>query len=304
MMDRIVVMMSSYNGEKYIKEQIDSILTQEGCEISLRVRDDGSKDSTIAILEEYAESKKLTWFTGTNLNFAKSFMTLLSTCSDEYDFYAFSDQDDVWKKDKLAAAIEHLRGIAEPALYCCNAELVDEKLNGLGAYCNSYVLKPSLPGVILGGGIQGATIVMNRRLAEFFIARPVPEYITMHDYYVSSVCLSLGGKIIYDETPYLLYRQHGGNAIGLEKGFMKTLQNRFAVALNRDHLFDVEKTIRQILNDYGDAIKGEERKKLQLILEYKSSFVNRIKAAALEGIGNGRMNISVTIRLGVLLKKL
>lgn len=303
-MDRIVVMMSSYNGEKYIREQIDSILAQENCEVSLRVRDDGSKDSTPAILEEYAESKKLTWFKGTNLNFAKSFMTLLSTCSDEYDYYAFSDQDDIWKKDKLAAAIEHLRGIDEPAIYCCNAELVDENLISLGEYCNSYTLKPSLSGVILGGGIQGATIVMNRRLANFFIDRPVPEYIKMHDYYVSSVCLSVGGKIIYDERPYLLYRQHGGNAIGLEKGFMKTLQNRLAVALNRDQLFDVVKTTMQILNDYSDAIKDNERKVLQLISEYKSSFINRVKTAALRGIGNGRMNISITIRLGILLKKL
>ena len=303
-MDKIVVMMSSYNGEKHIREQIDSIFAQERCKVSLRVRDDGSKDSTVAILEKYAERKKLTWFTGSNLNFAKSFMTILSTCTDEYDFYAFSDQDDVWRKDKLAAAIEHLRGINGPALYCCNAELVDENLNSLGEYCNSYVLRPSLPGVILGGGIQGATIVMNKRLAEFFIARPVPKYITMHDYYVSSVCLSLGGKIIYDETPYLLYRQHGGNTIGLEKGFMKTLQNRLAVALNRNHLFDVVKTAEQILNDYGDAIEGQEKKKIQLISEYKSSMVNRIKTAALKGIGNGRMNISVTIRLGILLKKL
>ena len=93
---KVAVLMSSYNGEKYIRPQIDSILAQEGnFELSLFVRDDGSTDKTQAILQEYAQKRKLTWYTGNNLGPARSFMDLLKKCKG-FNYYAFADQDDYW----------------------------------------------------------------------------------------------------------------------------------------------------------------------------------------------------------------
>lgn len=100
----VQVVMSTYNGEKYLKEQIDSILSQEGVDVRLYIRDDGSSDRTTDILASYQEHKNVKIEKGNNLGFAKSFLTALDEC-DEADYYAFSDQDDVWEKDKLSTAI-------------------------------------------------------------------------------------------------------------------------------------------------------------------------------------------------------
>lgn len=97
----VQVVMSTYNGEKYLKEQIDSILSQEGVDVRLYIRDDGSSDRTTDILASYQEHKNVKIEKGNNLGFAKSFLTALDEC-DEADYYAFSDQDDVWEKDKLS----------------------------------------------------------------------------------------------------------------------------------------------------------------------------------------------------------
>lgn len=93
----VQVVMSTYNGEKYLKEQIDSILSQEGVDVRLYIRDDGSSDRTTDILASYQEHKNVKIEKGNNLGFAKSFLTALDEC-DEADYYAFSDQDDVWEK--------------------------------------------------------------------------------------------------------------------------------------------------------------------------------------------------------------
>ena len=99
---RVAVLMSTYNGEKYLNEQIDSILSQSGnFELSLLVRDDGSTDETINILNKYQNLGKLKWYSGKNLGPGKSFIDLLYK-THGYDYYAFSDQDDVWMTGKIA----------------------------------------------------------------------------------------------------------------------------------------------------------------------------------------------------------
>ena len=120
--------MSTYNGEKYLREQIDSILGQRGVEVTLLVRDDGSSDATLSILDEYKSSGLLDYYCGSNLGPARSFMHLLQNAPAS-DFYAFSDQDDKWMDDKLLAAITSMEGHeSEPALYFSQTQLVDAGL--------------------------------------------------------------------------------------------------------------------------------------------------------------------------------
>ena len=95
---KVLILLSTYNGERYIKEQIESLLKQENVKVSILVRDDGSTDGTINILNEYQKQGKLKWYTGENLKPAKSFMNLVENAP-EYEYYAFCDQDDVWLKD-------------------------------------------------------------------------------------------------------------------------------------------------------------------------------------------------------------
>lgn len=128
--DNIIVMMSTYNGEKYIKEQIESIFSQKGVNIKLIVRDDGSNDLTRNIVEGF-EDERIELISGENLGWKESFNELVryaGTC----EFYAFSDQDDVWIPEKLKTGIAFIKGQTIPCLYYCDAMIADENLNIIG----------------------------------------------------------------------------------------------------------------------------------------------------------------------------
>lgn len=301
---RVLVLMSTFNGEKYLAQQIDSILSQKDCNVSLLVRDDGSKDSTQEILNFYQEQGKLVWYNGENLRSAKSFIHLLVHADKRFDFYSFADQDDVWKNNKLSTAINGI-GIQEiPTIWCSNSEIVDKNLNSLGENVNRFIPEYSLIGVLVGGGVQGATMVFNRALAKHFWNKEIPEKVTMHDYYVASVCLAIGGKIIYDKNSYMLYRQHDDNVLGIKKNLLSTINNRLSIALNKKNMFDISFIAKEIMTEYENIIPVQNKELLELVCNYKKSITNRIKLQKIQGIGNGRHNIRFFLRIGILAGKL
>lgn len=99
-MNSVTVMISTYNGEKFLKEQIESILSQTNVKVKIFVRDDGSVDGTRNILNDYQNKGKLTWYCGNNLKTARSFLDIVKNVPKD-SYYAFSDQDDVWKKKQI-----------------------------------------------------------------------------------------------------------------------------------------------------------------------------------------------------------
>ena len=127
-MKKVQVLLSTYNGEKYLKEQLDSIIAQKGVDVHILARDDGSKDDTIKILEGY---ENIDIIKGSNIGVCKSFFELINK-SGEYDYYSFADQDDVWDCDKLVIAINKLEKCnSKPAVYASNTRLVDANLTFL-----------------------------------------------------------------------------------------------------------------------------------------------------------------------------
>ena len=128
-MKNVLVILSTYNGEKYLREQIESVLKQENVKISILVRDDGSTDNTCNILEEYEKKGLLRWYTGKNLKPAKSFIDLIFHATNDFDYYAFCDQDDFWYFKKIYSAIEQMENnndsIDIPKVCYCNLEVVD-----------------------------------------------------------------------------------------------------------------------------------------------------------------------------------
>lgn len=217
-MRNILVLMSTYNGEKYLKEQIDSILAQKNVEVTIRVRDDGSTDGTIRILEEYQKCGKLNWYSSTNMGPAKSFLDLVYNAPLKYDYYAFCDQDDYWKEDKLYKAIERLEHFDDkPALYHCELEIVDENLEHIKMTRNCNKTK-FIDQTLMVFYIPGCTMVFNNCLMRKIQERkPEFDLITMHDCWLYYICLGIGGKIISDKNAYIQYRQHGNNVIGAKR---------------------------------------------------------------------------------------
>lgn len=214
-MARVLILMSTYNGEKYLETQIESLLHQKSVDVDILVRDDGSKDNTLSILEKYQKKGLLKWYQGENLRPAKSFLDLLYNCPREYDYYAFCDQDDYWLPEKMASAVNKLSDHAEvPALYFCDLQIVNSTLEPIHE-AHNFQKGIQVPQMLLAFSIPGCTMVMNQKLHESIIKyQPDPNAVTMHDCWVYYICAYIGGKLLGDSNCLIQYRQHGQNAVG------------------------------------------------------------------------------------------
>jgi len=235
-MKKVSVLLSTYNGEKYLREQIDSVLAQEGVEITLFVRDDGSSDGTKEILKEYAEKGLLTYTAEKNVGFAKSFFWLVCNAP-RNDFYAFCDQDDYWRKDKLFAAAEKLSVFdnAKPNLYYSALKVVDENLVQTHASTHSgYTAPPAervFPSSLMQNWVYGCTMVFNEELRRLYSIYDQPLY--CHDWTMYQIAAGLG-NVVFDEVPHIDYRQHGTNVYGFFKSGFNALKKNLKLFFEKE----------------------------------------------------------------------
>lgn len=297
---KLVVLMSTYNGEKYVREQIESILSQTGeFDLDLWVRDDGSRDRTQKILEEYSREERLHWYIGENLGPAYSFLDLLKRCG-KYEFYAFADQDDYWIEDKLNSGVQRLIGHSRPAISFANAELVDGQLNSLGRNVYRDIPSVDLYTMMCAANVLGCTMVFNDQMAEAIRCKKMPEKMTMHDSYLTRVCVSLGGNIIYDHTPHMKYRQHGNNVVGVSSGIKNTIKSRFHDIVTREEISIAEQA-RVILDAYSDMMSEENKKCLKRIASYRDNIWKRISLACTKKTRYSSRNMALKFRFSILL---
>lgn len=258
-MDEITVLMSTYNGERYLRAQIDSILSQKGVRVKLAVRDDGSSDGTKGILADYAARGLVTVYSGENMGPALSFMQLIGEVKAETAFYAFADQDDIWLPGKLKRAVMAIgRRRDRPVLYASNQMVTDGEGREIGL---RHEKRPptDLLNIIDKNHLAGCTFVFTRSLMELLQARqPVPRLIRerMHDTWAIAVAAAVGG-VLYDERAWMKYRLHGENVVGLsEKPLRQRLGEKLRAAALREedyHRFFAEE-LRRL---FGDRLRAD-----------------------------------------------
>lgn len=299
---KIAVLMSTYNGEKYIIEQIESILAQK-CEMDfdLWVRDDGSTDSTVDILNKYQAEGKLKWYSGENLKPAKSFMDLIMKCRG-YDFYAFADQDDYWYSNKLQRGINAIKEMRSEALYFSNARLVDDKLSYLGRFVYRHKIHCDFYSLVISGGVLGCTVMFNRNIADRMYEAGVPDKITMHDCYAALVCSIFDGEIIYDNEPTLDYRQHSNNVVGSQSGKVGALKDRIRKIFKPAYVSIAEQA-SSVLKIFENELSDEKKQWLMKVSEYRNSFANALKLAFSRKPKYNSKNMAVTLRFSILMRK-
>ena len=266
---KIMVLLSTYNGEKYISEQIESVLCQQGVDVHIVARDDGSQDETINILKRISTLENITVIEGQNIGVVGSFFTLMheAVCHN-FDYFAFCDQDDVWKNDKLKVATDILSGHGnEPALYMSSFQMVDENLHSI----QTNMSRPniSVEGAIASNCATGCTMVFNKKLLEKSLISNYDD-VLMHDYWMYMVCLLTGGYIYYDETPHIYYRQHGNNVIG---GTGDNFLTKWWTRMNKMFLPGdnfKSKFACKLLEQYGNEISEDKKVFLQNIANIKT----------------------------------
>ena len=296
-MHSVAVVMATYNGERFLKEQLDSLIVQKGVRVNILVRDDGSTDKTKTILEDYQSRGLLKWYTGEHLNVQKGFLDLLKNAP-QADYYAFCDQDDVWDDDKLLAAVTELDEMdnSKPAMYYCGQKLVDEELELISVHSVYTQRNPHTN--FFFSNVAGCTAVFNRQLLDALNSAE-PEFIHCHDNWAFKVCLALGGSYVVDPVSRINYRQHGGNAVGLNVG----IKGRYR-QVKRYMSIKLKKQCENLLLCYGDRMTPEYKKIAEDICNYDLSFKNRKKLLRESDVDFKNRSFNYVIKLKVFLKKL
>jgi rhamnosyltransferase len=274
-MKTVQVLMSTYNGEKYLDEQIQSLILQEGVKVEILVRDDGSSDNTISKLKAWESKGVLKWYSGENIGPARSFMDLVKNAP-RSDYYAFCDQDDVWDNDKLISAVKMLEKFnnKEPALYFSKTRLVDSNLKPIKSQDKSNP-KITLGSALIINSATGCTEVFNHALLEV-LKRYNNENIYMHDGWVYKLCLAIDGNVLFDEIAHISYRQHGNNVIGGKQSFYKKYKRRFKnLLVDRNCIRSND--ARELIKGYADLIPDENLELIKRVADYKLNLKNRLK---------------------------
>lgn len=220
----VCVIMSSYNGENFLDEQIDSIINQKNVNVTLLIRDDDSSDTTKDILKKWSERPNILVYLEDNIGVGKSFMRALSY-SKKFDFYAFSDQDDVWKSNKLELAVKKMKeyDLKKPILYYSNYELVDVNKNKLIRRSESKFV--NYESAFFQSRAIGCSMVFNHEAKLLMEKFKLPKN-SIHDYWMYRVVYSMG-EVVFDKTKTFYYRQHANNVIGENNNIFSYWINRF-----------------------------------------------------------------------------
>lgn len=277
----ILVLMSTYNGEKYIAEQIDSILCQKNVEdIKILIRDDGSRDGTISIIEDYIKDhNNIILIKGHNVGCEESFNLLASYANKkcQADYYAFCDQDDIWMPDKLQTAINILNTYdsKKPNLYFSNLTLVDSNLIPLYEMYNSEEVIDVKKMTFIQLFIFACTSVFNKTALQYY-CKPEKNNCN-HDHWIFIIC-SLLGNVYYDSSSHILYRQHANNVSGdKEQGYRLQLL-RFQKLIKgkiKGHLF--ENLAIQFDEYFNQCINPKDLESIYLLKTYRHKLSSKIK---------------------------
>lgn len=280
-MKTVDILLATYNGEKYIVEQIESILNQTHKEFRLLISDDGSTDNTKQIISEYEKKdKRITVFNQKeNIGVVQNFEFLMTKVENEY--FMFSDQDDIWKEEKIEKTLKKIEETGAMLVYS-DLEVVDSDLNitfesywklkGIYQKIKKYNNFESL---YLNNFVTGCTIIARRELIEKSLPLPKTSKYVLHDYWISLIA-SQNGKIEYIEESLIKYRQHKNNKVGSKKK-SDTIESFKEM---RDLFVDVKKQHFNVFIENENCFKDDNVKELnKKSLEYferldKTKFIN------------------------------
>ena len=277
--------MATYNGEKFLAQQIESIQKQTFKEWNLLIRDDGSSDKTCDIIRNFTAKDSRIRFINENehhnLGVIKSFFTLVNY--EVADFYFFSDQDDVWLPEKLSVSLEAAQHKASdvPLLVYTDLKVVNQELNILQdsmIRAQSHHANTTLLPELTENTVTGGTMMINHALAEKWFT---PNDILMHDWFLALLAASLG-EIIYLDLPTQLYRQHDNNVLGA-----RTMDKRFKILREGPKsiftrywklIHDSQKQASLIVDKYGDIMTANDLELIKCFIKIdKQPFMTRLR---------------------------
>lgn len=375
----VVIMLSTWNGERFLTEQLESLLAQDGdFNLKLEIRDDGSTDGTVPMMKDFCDrlsgrsrahgsySSSAGHFSpveaslsqGENLGFVGSFFELLRQSAEGADWYAFCDQDDVWQPDKLQRAIRLLNQVevnppekqmerdpaenqvehgsagknverdvtGSPLLYTSRLQLTDAALQPIG-YTAMVRLMPSFQNALVENIVTGATLVMNRMARDLLLegiaqlthpesGNTVPvnndpstkgslsiKDVLLHDWWCYLV-VSAFGRVLYDPESRILYRQHGRNAIGQQRGFIARQKSRMRRLWHQGNVRGITRQVQLFFSIYAERLPQRSQQVLTRFLARDATLWTRITYAIRPDVQRQTWYDNVIVRVLLLFGKI
>lgn len=266
-METIEILLATYNGETYIREQLDSILNQDYKNWIVRACDDASSDSTYEILLEYQQEYPEQFIVQRNqkgLGSAKrNFMKLIGESTHQYVMCC--DQDDIWLNDKISLTMKKMKQIEElhegvPVLVHTDLKVVDEKLN---VKSSSFIEYSKLnknfeyKDALIQNSVTGCTMMMNRRLVDLLCREMDMDFVLMHDW-LAAIIASGTGCVGFVDCPTMLYRQHTVNSVGAKEYGFSLFVHKIKNRMIKKSLIETTVQAKQIASLYKEEL-GEKK---------------------------------------------
>lgn len=276
-MSNVIVLMSSYNGARFLNEQLQSILDQDfDGNITVLIRDDGSKDTTLNLIRRVKQSdtRTLEVIEGKNLGPQRSFLALIQLAGDA-DYFFFADQDDIWYPDKIQRGVDALRKCDGPACFTSNYDIYNSDLEQK----RERVLKERPPfrplKIIFYNQIPGCAMGFNRQLMNA-LKNVKLSNVMMHDSMTLAFAAAIG-EVLYDEQPGIAHRIHGDNVVG--EGHKKIVLHKWLVEKIGLVLHKEDYNLSEMAGQFlaSGRVKKTCEEDLLLLRDYKKSWVNTMR---------------------------
>ena len=298
------VLLSTYNSERFLRPLLDSVFAQTHEPIELIVRDDGSRDSTPSILAEYARRHpgRMRVSIESNIGMVPSYFALLQTSGREGEFTALCGHDDLWHPDKLARAVEMLRAgpATEPRLYTGRLHIVDEAGGHLG-FSRIPARELSFRNALVESVGAGCTMVLNAPARDLVLECRDASRILWEDWWLYLV-VSAFGSVLYDTTPHIEYRRHGGNAVGSPDAWsLERFRQAWRLIVRQGFHDRLVHQATMLREHYGPRMPDDTRRVLDQFLEQPRSLLGRVRHAATCEVYRQRPIDGLVIRILLLL---
>jgi glycosyltransferase involved in cell wall biosynthesis len=309
---KVVILLTTYNGEKYLVSQLESFLNQDFQNLQIFISDDGSTDKTIEIIENFRlqfGDDKLFLFNGPQQGFAKNFLYLFDCVAqklkvDESFYFAYSDQDDIWYKDKISFSVKELIkfGNNRPALFCARTRLVDELGHPMG-FSPLFINPPSFKNALLQNIAGGNTMVFNYKTFDLIQKTPKFLKIVSHDWWTYLLVTGAEGHVIYSPIHHLDYRQHLQNVVGTNLGFTARFSRVCALFAGRFKKWNSDNL--ESLTEYSSVLSPTNKKIIYDFLALRKAYfpLNIIKFIRLGLYRQAKID-NLVIKLALICKKI
>jgi glycosyltransferase involved in cell wall biosynthesis len=303
----VAILLCTYNGDRFLAEQLDSLEAQAHQNWMVRASDDGSTDQTLEILQQYQAkwpAGKLTIRSGPQRGFCQNFLSLACDPEIKADYYAFCDQDDVWLPSKLSVALENIllnQEVQKPYVYCGRTQYVNDLLKPCG-FSPLFVFPKTFRNALVQSIAGGNTMVFNQA-AKNLIEQVGPLEVASHDWWIYQLVTGVEGEVFYAPMPQVLYRQHEYALVGGSNSFSARMDRIWMLLQGRFQKWNTKNI--NALNQVSHLLVKNHQEILKMFEVLRvARFKDRFRLMGVCGLYRQTRRGTISLYLAALIKKI